>query len=322
MYHRIRMPSKPTVFVMLMLASLVLMMIPIDVLRPARSMTQLIALPQWAVQRATHTATEPIKALTRETLTPTQQNQMLREMQSLENENIVLRQQIEALRLTIEELTLLRQQGVPETVALIPAPVIALDAAPRRDSLLLGKGDRNDIKEGDWVASRLFVQIGEQAGVHRDSAVLARENILARENLIGWVEETTGSTSRIVLLSDAYANRPMRVHLAHFDPEAQRYLQVTVEDKVAPFALRGIGGGKMMIADIDRAFIDADVVAVGDMVTSDPNDPRLPHAMVVGEIVEIRQNKDKPLFYDAFVCHRYNPKALRQVLIVDLNQSQ
>lgn len=321
MYHRIKMPSKPTVFVMLMAASLVLMMIPVDVLRPARNMTQLIALPQWAVQRATDTATKPIETLSRETLTPAQQNQILRENQSLENENLVLRQQIETLRSTIEELSLLRQQGVPENVSLIPASVIASDADPRRDSLLLGKGNRKGINEDEWVASRLFVQIGDQAGVRRDSAVLARDMMLARENLIGWVEETTASTSRVVLLSDAYANRPIRVHLAHFDPESKRPLLVTIEDKVAPFVLRGMGGGKMIVADIDRAFIDAGVVAVGDLVTSDPNDPNLPHAMVVGEIVEIHHNKDKPLFYDAIVRHRYDPKSLSQVMIVDLKPS-
>ena len=318
MYHRFHMPSKPTVFVMLMLASVVLMVVPADILRPARNMTQLIALPQWALQRATNKATEPIKAMARQPLTAEQQVQMLRDKQGLENENVALRQQIETLRLTMEELTLLRRQGLPETVVLIPAPVIALDAAPRRDSLLLGKGELKGIKHGDWVASRLFVQVGEQNGIQRQSAVLARDHLLARENLIGWVEETTPLTSRVVLLSDAYANRPMRVHLAHFDTPSQRYLAVTSEGRVAPFALRGIGGGKMIVADIDRAFIDAGVVAVGDLVTSDPNDPRLPHTMVIGEIIEVRQNTNKPLFYDAVVRHRQNPQQLSQVLIVGL----
>jgi len=313
-YRRFHMPSKPTIFAMLMLASAVLLVVPADVLGPARNMTQLIALPQWALQRATHKATEPIKALTREPLTAEQQGQMLHDKQGLENENVALRQQIEALKRAVEELALLRRQGFPEAGVLIPAPVVALDAAPRRDSLLLGKGQLKGIRREDWVASRLFVQVGEQDGVRRQLAVLARES------LIGWVEQTTPLTSRVVLLSDAYASRPMRVYLAHFDAAARRHLQVTAEGRVAPFALHGIGGGKMIVADIDRTFIDAGVIAVGDLVTSDPHDPKLPLAMVVGEIIELRQNEDKPLFYDAVVRHRYDPKALSRVLIVDLSR--
>ena len=308
------MPSKPTIFAMLMLASAMLLVVPADLLRPARNMTQLIALPQWALHRATHKATEPIKALTRQPATAEQQAQMLHDKQGLENENVALRQQIEALKLSVQELTLLRRQGFPEAGVLIPAPVVALDAAPRRDSLLLGKGQLKGVKRQDWVTSRLFVQVGEQDGVRRQLAVLARES------LIGWVEQTTPLTSRVVLLSDAYASRPMRVHFVHFDASARRYLQVKAEGRVAPFALRGIGGGKMIVADIDRTFIADGVVAVGDLVTSDPNDPKLPRAMVVGEIIELHQNEDKPLFYDAVVRHRHDPKALSQVYIVDLSR--
>lgn len=313
-YRRFKTPSKPTIFVILMLVSGVSSLLPTDFFGPARVLTQLVAVPQWAAHQASQRVAEPIQALTAKPMAAEEQARLQRHDEALENENTVLRQQVYELQLTIQELTLLRKQSQQRDGVIIPAPVVALDAAPGRDSILLGKGKIQGAKREDWVASRLLVQVGQQDGVQGEEAVLARET------LIGRIEDTSPLTSRVVLLSDQYTNRAMKVRIMHFDDQSQRFLQVTSAGRIAEFVLRGAGAGKMIVPDIRNDFIDAHVVAVGDLVTSDPQDPKLPLGMVIGEITELRHNKDNPLLYDAVVQHRYDPKNLSQVFIVDLSR--
>ncbi|HSA29021.1 MAG TPA: rod shape-determining protein MreC [Phycisphaerae bacterium] len=309
-----RTPSKPTIFMILMLLSGVSVFLPPDLFGPARVLTQLVAVPQWAAQRATQHVAEPIQALAAKPMAAEELVRLQRQDLALENENTVLRQQVYELQLTVQELTLLRRQSLQRDGIILPAPVVALDAAPGRDSMLLGKGKVQGAKREDWVASRLLVQVGQQDGVQGEEAVLARET------LIGRIEETSPLTSRVVLLSDPYTNRAMKVRIMHFDHSSQRYLQVTSGGRIAEFVLRGAGAGRMVVPDIRKDFTDAGVVAVGDLVTSDPQDPRLPLGMVIGEITELRHNKDNPLLHDAMVQHRYDPKNLSQVYIVDLSR--
>ncbi|HSW44914.1 MAG TPA: rod shape-determining protein MreC [Phycisphaerae bacterium] len=304
--------SKRTVFFLLMAGSAMTLAVPTGFIgRPAGEMTQLIAYPQWAVHQAAIKATEPLKALARQQMTADQQARLDEENKGLENENVVLRQQLESLRQTLAELTILRQNGLGGHGAIIPAEVIAGDAAPRQDSFLVSQGQARGVKYKDWVASRLFIQAGQRDGVRNDAAVLSRQC------LIGWVEQTATFTSRVVLLSDPVANRGMRVHIAHYDPRTRQPRQVLLDGRLAEFVLRGAGGGSMIIRDIKSDFVDAGVVAVGDMVLSDAHDARLGQSLVIGEIEEVRHNKNQPLLYDAVVRHRFDPTALNQVLIVD-----
>jgi cell shape-determining protein MreC len=309
-------PSKRTVFALLMAGSALMLALPYDYLRrPAGEMVQLIAYPQWAVQQATLKAKEPFEALARQQITAGQQAQLEEENKGLENENVVLRQQIETLKQTINELTLLRGNGFPSQGLLVPADVVAADAAPREDSFVISKGKARGVKHQDWVASRLFVQAGDRDGVSRDAAVLARQC------LIGWVEQTASFTSRVVLLSDPAANRGVRVHIAHHDPQTRQPLQVLWDDRIAEFVLQGAGGGKMIIRDIKNDFVKAGYIAEGDLVLSDAHDPRLGQSLVIGEIELLRHNKDKPLLYDAIVRYRFDPHNLSEVLIVDRSRT-
>jgi len=315
-YQRFLPPSKRTVFVLLMAASAVMLAIPSRHLqRPASEMVQLIAYPQWAVHQATLKATEPLRALARQQMTAEQQADLEEANKGLQNENAVLRQQIETLRQTVNELTMLRENGLPTDGVIISAEVIAGDAAPRQDSFLIGKGSAQGVRHQDWVASRLFVQAGEQDGVRADAAVLARQC------LIGWVEQTASFTSRIVLLSDPEANRGMRVHIAHYDASTNQPRPVLLDGRLAEFVLRGADAGQMIIRDIKDDFIKVGVVGPGDLVLSDANDPKLGLSLVIGQIEELQHNRNQPLLYDAVVRHRFDPTTLSQVLIVDRSRS-
>ena len=314
--HQLLPPSKRTVFALLMAGSALVLALPNDYLqRPAGEMIQLMAYPQWAVQQATLKARQPFEDLARQQMTAGQQAQLEEDNKGLENENVVLRQQIETLKQTISELTLLRGNRLGSQGLLLPADVVAADAAPREDSFIVSKGKARQVKYRDWVASRLFVQAGDRDGVGREAAVLARQC------LIGWVEQTASFTSRVVLLSDPAANRGTRVHIAHHDPQTRQPLLVLWDDRLAEFVLRGAGGGKMIIRDIKNEFVKAGVVAEGDLVLSDAHDPKLGQSLVIGEIEQLRHNKKEPLLYDAIVRYRFDPHALSQVLLVDRSRT-
>lgn len=309
-------PSKRNLFLLLMGISALMLAMPTQYIhRPASEMAQVLALPQWAVHRAVLSATRPLKDLAREQITAEQQARLEETAKALENENVVLRQQVESLKQTVDELTLLRQNGLPGDGMIIQAEVIAGDAAPHQDSFLVGKGRSRGVKYKDWVASRLFVRAGVQDSVRDEAAVLARQC------LIGWVEQAATFTSRVVLLSDPIANRGVLTHIAHYDRETGQPRQVLLDGQLAPFVLRGAGDGKMIIRDIKDDFIKAGVIAKGDLVLSDPHDPKLAQSLVIGEIEELRHNKDQPLLYDAIVHHRFDPQSLGQVLIVDRSRT-
>jgi cell shape-determining protein MreC len=319
-YDLIRHPTKSTIFVALMVVSLLVLWLPGDLLAPGRHMTELIAAPQWAANRAVQTVARPIQARYDQQVSGKKLQRLITERTLLENENVALRNRIASLEQTVREMTLLQEAGVAERGTLIPAPVVAADAASGRDTLLLGSGQVEGVRREDWVASRLLLRAGTSAGVQDDDAVIGRQSLL------GWVEQAGPFTARVVLLSDAYAQRPLRVHIAHRTPsqEDPRTFQprfVTRGDHVAEFILRGAGGGRMLIRDISHDFIEAGLVQENDLVLSDPRDPKLDQSLVVGEITKIRHNKDKPLLYDAFVRHRFDPKNLSQVLVVDRSRT-
>jgi len=75
----------------------------------------------------------------------------------------------------------------------------------------------------------------------------------------------------------------------------------------------------MIITDIPKWMVEGDQVRVGDLVSSAPDDTRLPLAVVIGTIEELRLNRDQPICYDGIVRHMVDPATLTQVLIVDLS---
>lgn len=297
-----------------MVASFVLILLPNDLLAPTKNVTQVISPLQILTLEATRGITEPIRTLAERAPSAREHADLGQEKQALENEAFVLREEMARLQTEIDELTGIRRQGFPARGALIPARQIALDAVPGRDSLVVSKGHVQNVSRNDWVTSRLAVDAGTEDGVQDAFAVLARQC------LIGWVEQAAPLTSRVVLLSDPVASRPVRVHLAPTDSDGKHRL-LAVNGQPIPFALEGTGGGRMRIRDIAASLVDTGAISQGDLVTSDPNNPRLPLAMVIGRIEELTQNRDNPVCYDAVVGYLFHPKHLSQVYIADLSRT-
>ncbi len=313
MYHRrFRKPSKPAIFAMLMGASALLILLPRDFVAPARDMTQLVALPQYGVSVAARKLSKSASALRGDPVPAAEHEKLLRAKQAVENENIALREQVGQLQNMISQLEgLRRRSNFPAESKLIPARIIGWDAAAGRDSMLLAKGRSSNVQNDEWVASHLAVQAGTSDGVQDDLRVLASES------LIGWIDQTSPYVSRMVLLSDRYANRAWRVHVAAVGRDGKSPQFVLDHSELAEFALEGIGDGKMRM-HVDARFVNEGLIRVGDVVTSDGRDPKLPLAMVIGEIVQLERIKKQPLLYAAIVKHRCDPKDLGEVLIVDV----
>lgn len=308
--HRL---PKPLVFALLMAMSFVTMMLPTETISYVRNLTQPIALPQWLIQTAafevrqaaTNLASRPVPAETHRYL--------INERDALLNEVASLRYQNSQLHATVAELANVRKQGFPAHGTLIPARVLAMDASPGRDSVIVGKGNVQKVEKNDWVVSSLTVGAGTGQGVEEQA------NVLGRQFLIGWVDQVTPLTSRVILLSDKPAGRarPRKVLISPADPTTR-----PAEGEPDIFILEPLGNERMIIRDIPRRMIESQQVQLGDLVTSTPDDTRLPVAMVIGPIEQLQPNRDKPICFDAIVRHMIEPAGLSQVMIVDLMQPE
>lgn len=317
-YSRQR-PSKQTTFAIMMVTSAVLLLLPWDILGAAKSLSQLAAVPQAVVSGASQSLTEPLRSLGTPALSAEKHAELVARQEALENENTSLTLHLAELQARIDELTRIRREGFPAHGKLIPAKIIGADAVASRGSLLLSKGSLSQVKVGDWVTSRRFVDAGTEDGVRKGASVLARES------LIGWVEETEALTSRVVLLSDNVSRRVTKVHIGRHDATSGSRLVAMLDGKPASFALQGAGGGLMKIPEIGSRWVDQKLIRVGDVVISSPDDARLPVAMVIGEIIameKVRDDKKKPLYYNALVKHRYDPRLLGQVFIADFSRQE
>ncbi|MGQ9650670.1 MAG: rod shape-determining protein MreC [Phycisphaerae bacterium] len=306
--HRL---PKPVLFGLLMAASFVMTMLPTETLSRLRGLAQLLGLPQWLMQTATLETHRTAMTLISRNVTMDQYQQLEIERDALLNEIAALRYQNLQLQTTVEELANVRSMGFPREGTLIPARVLAMDAAPGRDTMLVAKGNLQNVEKDDWVVSSLTVGAGANEGVKPQS------HVLGRQCLIGWVDQTNLLTSRVILLSDKLAgkSRPRRV-LIQAAGSSSRPSEVQPE----VFVLEPHGGGRMIIRDIPRRMVDAGLIQVGDLVTSAPDDTRLPLAVVIGPIEDLQPNRDKPICFDALVRHMIDPASLSEVIIVDSSQ--
>jgi len=117
------------------------------------------------------------------------------------------------------------------------------------------------------------------------------------------------------------ANNPMRVNIV---PRSGDHEPVSDDEgDVMAFVLEGAGGGCMRIADIPANLVETGRIKIGDLVMSDPRNPWLSSAMMIGKIdqLELVRDAEKPLYYDATVRQPFDPGMLSQVFIVDLSRA-
>ena len=313
---RFRRPSKQTLFVSLMVISAVLLLLPREMLGGLRWITNPLAVLQWSTSQTSRHVVD-LKSLGNAAITAEEHSALVTELQAKRNLTDSLQVKVAELEAKVSELTKVRAlAGFPTEGRLIPADVIGADAVASRGSLLLSKGSVSKVKSGDAVTSRLFVDAGTRDGAQKNAMVLGHEA------LIGWIDESEAFTSRVALLSDPYPRRTMVVNLVR-EQKGGPPLLLRMDDKPVKFPLQGAGAGMMKLLDVDARFVEGGYVRVGDLIMSDPNEPRLPASLVIGEITALEKDLDpkkRPLYYTAQVKHRYDPRTLGRVFIADFSR--
>jgi cell shape-determining protein MreC len=165
---------------------------------------------------------------------------------------------------------------------LIPARVLADDLLSWRASRLITAGSTNGSHEGAAVMSNFFsIDTGDVDGLHPGLA------IVLGEIYIGVVDQASLHTSRVRLVTDPATEMKVRIGRSSDSGflVVERY-----------FWMVGRGGGLMEIRDVEAREVNDGTVAVGDWVLSDPLDPALPSALVIGQISHVEKDRKNPLF--------------------------
>ena len=85
--------------------------------------------------------------------------------------------------------------------------------------------------------------------------------------------------------------------------------------------LMGKGGGRMEIRDVDKRRVDDGTIAVDDVVLSDPRSELLPTALIIGRVVEINSDRDKPLFAILAIESVADLESMHRIYVYDPDSS-
>lgn len=301
-------PSQETVFVILMILSGLALFAPPGLTDPIKHVIQFMVPAQDLSRTAALKGIRHINALEDEA--PGEDaSLLLRELGAERAQNIQLQQEAARLRA-------LREANLPPAVPLLDAHVVASDIAAWRDSALVARGSLRGVSWRDWVASRFFINRGSVSEIQRGQVVLAREC------LIGRIEQVSPYMSRVQLLSDENSPR-IAVRIASINGNNVRFIDFEC-------SLRGAGAGKMAIENVEARFIDSAAekdendanqdarIKIGDMVYNSPGHLGIPSPMAVGRISKITENPHKRLVFNLEVEPLVTIDELSDVFIIPL----
>lgn len=301
-WNRFR-PTRGGVFALLLILSSAGLFAPPDWTNPLKSVAQLLVPAQDLVHSTARRAVAPLH----EAEAAEDGDALLRELASEQVYTAQLREENDRLRA-------LRDHQLPPAIPLLDAKIVARDVALWRDSLLVARGSTRGVSRRDWVASRLFINRGRASSVDEGQAVLARQCLL------GTVEQVSPYMSRVQLVSDVDSPR-VEVRVAHVEKRRVQLIDYAC-------SLRGAGRGRMTIENVESQYVQPEESAetddkvprirVGDLVLSAPGQLGLPVPMAVGKITEIAENPSKRLVYNLTVEPLIDVEELRDVFVVPI----
>ena len=303
-------PSKRAVFGLLMLTSgLSLSVVPKEWSDRVKDVGQpMVWLEDW-LYRGAHAAAAGVSNVDSPGATEQVERQALL---NLLGSQILLSDQ---LRDENARLRAIRENELPGDVPLLlPAKVVARDIVEWRDSVLIERGSYRGVRRKDWVASRFFVDHGRVQGVEEGQAVLAQECLLGR------VEQVSLYMAAVQLLSDL-ESPPIEVRVGSLRKTEFEFVDY-------PCSLRGLGRGRMVIEDVPYKYVygapdpeQGDFrrrLQVGDLVFSAPGQLGLPRPLVIGKVVELKEDLKKRLVVSLIVEPVVTMDQVRDVFVVPL----
>lgn len=305
-FQRIRL-TRGGVFAMLLLLSAVAIFLPAEWTNSVKHVAQLLVPAQDLLNSAAHRALQPLHRTEPSTDDDPDADALLRELVSERAYAAQLQEENERLRA-------LRDHQLPPAVPLLDAKIVARDVALWRDSLLVARGSIRGVNRRDWIASRLFLNRGRASSVEEGQAVLARQCLL------GTIEQVSPYMSRVQLLTDVDSPR-VEVRVARV-----RKNRVELIDYAC--SIHGGGRGQMAIENVESQFVQPDESAesdakdprirVGDLVLTAPGQLGLPVPLTIGKITQVVENPHKRLVYHLTVRPLIDVGDLRDVFIVPI----
>lgn len=323
-------PSKKAVFAWLMLLSAVAILLPPDITNAAKHGTQLLVALQDVAYFITHWAARSGARIDN----PDHDREMNEEalVRRIAAQQGLIRQ----LQDENHRLGALRDKRIHRA---LQARIVARDVAAARSSILIERGTELDVHPHDWVASRLFLDQG------RVNEVRIGQAVIAREVLIGRIEQASPYMSRVRLFTDIDAP-PIEVRVGRLTND--RFIFVDY-----PCSLRGLGRERMVIRDVDYRFVqngdteepapaaatedthrgnpaddgtdpppspagEAGRMRVGDLVCSAPGRLGLPEPLAIGRIIAIEEDPKRRLVYDVIVEPAIPLDEIRTVYVIPL----
>lgn len=298
-------PSKKAVFVMLMIASALALKLPETWTDPLKHVVQALVPAQDLVSGVARRAIDSVEPPDRDAAA-----ERNRRKRALSNALVSQSARIQSLLAENARLSALRESVLPRTIPLLRARVVARDIVAIRDGLLVNRGSKRDVRQKDWVASRFFVDRGEFSGLRAGHAVLARESIVGR------VELVSPYMCRVQLLTDVDA-RPLEVRVG-------KIADGTLDEVDYICSLRGHGAGEMVITDVPHFHVaneqgtqyDKRRIQIGDNVYSAPDQFGIPVQMVIGTVVRFEEDPRERLVFNVIVKPLVKADGLEEVYVI------
>ena len=275
-----RLPSKSSTFWILIAASAVsAFLLPREWTTPGRGLFQPLALLQWPATWLSGKVDTATSEGVSEALTPEQVRELVEERPRLQRQVLQQRLALQEAERRIDELTGLTGQMPDSHVGVIVAPIVAFDADPRRETLLIAKSQQKRwVHEGDWV-----VAVSGDAPEWDGDATF--RDLVQRGWLVGRVMEVHPRVARVLLATDP----SFQVEVKPARMLADGTLQLASESCV----LSGQGGSRMRIS---LAF--EDYFRTGYRVAVVESSRELPVSLTIGRIEDSKSLDDSAQHFD------------------------
>jgi hypothetical protein len=294
--------SKATVFWVLTVVSA----ISAFVLKPAwtdpvRQVVQISTLLQWPLSSGARDVREMATTAAAPEIPPERAQRLRDKVAELSRQVAQQRERMEQLEAHLAEVTGLRGHLPDSGTVIIPAPVVAYDADPRRAVLRVAitPRARQLIRPGQWVA----------AGAPRrewDAEVTQTAwELLDQQWLIGRVERVHTRVATVRLTTDPGFRTEVRAARVRADG--------TWELAEAGCVLSGLGAGRLLVSQAP-----ADYFAAGYRILVVPAGRGLPSPLSVGRVVAAVARDDSAQHFDLRVEPWRALDALTHVYVISL----
>jgi cell shape-determining protein MreC len=290
---RVPLPTKSTTFALLMAASAILALLPSSVTRGIRGLVQpfvFLQQPASALVRQSREAAEHLLV----PISPEEARRAIEELESLKRERAQRQIRYEDLEEKFEEVSNLRGVLKDRNSRILLTSVISFDADPGRETIQIGRGRFDGLREGMWVAAAEREPPAEGA---------TGWDLLTRSWLVGRVVEVLPQTARVQLTTDP--NFKMLVLTARQMPNGA-WQRGTRECYMI-----GRGAGQMLLSEVEYNYHEA-----GHRVVLAPADRNLPAPLTLGRIENSRPVDDAPQHFNMTVTPWGDVRKLRHVYVI------